>query len=83
MRQIKYAFVRSEMIGWEVYLQPIVKQASGEVKIAFALRPPQLCDELSGPVLGLYTATENTTENVSTLTRCIVNGVSTVANVLV
>ena len=54
MRRFKQAVVGYERIGLEIHLQPIVTQASGEVKTAFAIRNPQLCDELSGTVLGLY-----------------------------
>ena len=39
----------------EIFLRLIVTQSSGEVNIAFAIRNSQLCDELLGPVLGLYT----------------------------
>ena len=55
MRRIKHAVVRQKRIGLEIYLRSIVTQTSGEVEIALAIRDPQLCDKLTGPVLGLYT----------------------------
>ena len=55
MKRIKHAVVRQERIGLEIYLRSIVTQTSGEVEIALAIRDPQLCDKLTGPVLGLYT----------------------------
>ena len=51
MRRIKHAVVRQERIGLEIYLRSIVTQTSGEVEIALAIRDPQLCDKLTGPVL--------------------------------
>ena len=65
MRLIKHAVVGKERIGLDIYLRPIVTQASGEVKIAFAIRNPQLCEELSGPVLGLYTHLVHSSERIS------------------
>ena len=55
MWQIKHAVVGQGRIGWEIYLRSNVTQTSGEVKIAFVIRNPELCNKLSGPVLGLYT----------------------------
>ena len=55
MWRIKHAVVGWERIGLEIHLRSIVTQASGEVKIAFAIRNPQLCNELLSHVLGLQT----------------------------
>ena len=55
MGQINHAVVGQKRIRLEIYLPCIVTQASGEVKNEFAIRDPQLWDNLTGPVLGLCT----------------------------
>ena len=46
-------------IGWKIYLRSIITLTSNEVKIAFAIRDQQFQDELTNPVLGLYTHLEH------------------------
>ena len=57
-------------MGWEIYLRSVVTQASGEVKTAFAIRDPDLCDKLAGPMLGLYTGLVHCNRRI----RCRIQG---------